>query len=1127
MSEAPEAVSGGSAAPDVAHVEDSTRPENVSSSRALLLQPDDLRGQLMHLQAQLQDSQGAGLEQLQAASLALLQLSQQLLDTTGDSTAVPSWDKLGDRAPEAVHSNYSSVPARNSMRRWSNPVFSTSGQHDAWQLCSSSGTTAAGAGSDSANGATAFDKPVQPEQPLPLRVSVSSSRLQLPAGPVTVSTECCTSEEALTPHRAADQLPLQASTLPPCELQSNSMFVQPLPAHTATPEPAAAPKAFLQLCFAEAGTDSKAELRPGLLADAGQLSAPLEQLQLSMQQASCVLAPAALAALQTCSSNLGAEELKQAAAAASGAAAHAASVQAQLRELLRKLHGLGAACPAMPMPTLRVLTVSAGGTAAEADERQAQQGSGDWSIAALHVQDNRASLASHRSSDPDAEDDTLSPRFAGEQLFTAAVEDADGPAAAAAGAQNPDLQQEARSSAADALRLPSQELMVADVSSLFEGRISSMIDLQPGLDGAADAVLPAAPAAAAEASGMQSVPESAESAADAMLQAAAAAAAETSGRQAALACAGSAADVLPAAFAAAAAEPSTGMQGAPWPASLPPARPATAPGSWPARRSGLRYTSCDSSSVGGYDHLRLDSPRAHVSCMPWRRAKKGASMQPHVEGRVSEDPGFLPSGESPDNACSLQQQVMLVWSLRDELAAAELQLQHLQQQPQQEPGTGRSEGGAAPSGRRLRAVTMDSAVTRSVALSSSEASAAEKARRTTVDGALHSEHTGRTSPVAAFMQQALKHFRGPTARPGSPALGTALPQGADTRVSEDSGSMCGTPTEAAVPEPGSSSQHVRQSLAGIAEQDAATSTAHSTEAAVQYGTVQSVDAAVSALQGDLQCTQQQQLQAEQQESTRLLQRLHSAQQHRLDAEALYAAAEQEFAAARVQRDEAEEQVLQLKQQVEQEHSACIELQRQLQAAQSLQRAAEAAAVQLQEQHASTQQELLLAQQHEHELEQRLASTLRDLEAAAAHSAETHASDTTDSSTACAAAPQASSSTEAAQLQAQLAEAQQEQQQLQELLSAQQCLLARLQEAAAEALAVQAAAAGTDSPQLQPQLSAAQQQISQMQACAHSLLPAKPKSCSSRRPCRMRPTKQHTPPTPPSSSCRQLTQRCST
>lgn len=347
-SDAPASASHGSAAPDVAYADNSCEPQDVHSSSAMMLPPDDLRGQLVRLQAQLQDSQNVSLEQLQAASLALLQLSQQLLDTTGSSTAVPVWERLGDSVLEAVHSSYSSIPASHSMRRWSNPVFSTSGQQDAWQLCSLSGTTAACPGDDSTNQATAAvaGRPMHrdPEQLLPLRSSGSSSRLQLPAGPVSVSTECCTSEEALELHKATQQLPLQATTLPPCELQSHSMFAQPLAEHVAAPEPAAASKASLQRCIAEAGPDSKAELRPGLLADAGrpvvvhahaaspdsglgvllqwkassvgtphqlqalsvvgskqqlqslgdgQLSASLEHLQLALQQASCVLAPAA------------------------------------------------------------------------------------------------------------------------------------------------------------------------------------------------------------------------------------------------------------------------------------------------------------------------------------------------------------------------------------------------------------------------------------------------------------------------------------------------------------------------------------------------------------------------------------------------------------------------------------------------------------------------------------------------------------------------------------------------------------------------------------------------------------------------------------------------------------------
>jgi hypothetical protein len=86
------------------------------------------------------------------------------------------------------------------------------------------------------------------------------------------------------------------------------------------------------------------------------------------------------------------------------------------------------------------------------------------------------------------------------------------------------------------------------------------------------------------------------------------------------------------------------------------------------------------------DSATDDSPMQQqnsVSCIPFpwhmRRALKAAKKQmhhPHPAGRPTED--VLPGLSRQASDATLQQQVMLVWSLRDQLAAAELKLRQHQ-----------------------------------------------------------------------------------------------------------------------------------------------------------------------------------------------------------------------------------------------------------------------------------------------------------------------------------------------------------------------------------------------------------------------------------------------------------------
>lgn len=1065
----------------------------------------DWQGQLQRVQAQLQ---GAGsavtLDQLQAACQALLHLSQQLqqdrqlvqalsytgsLDSSaGTSAWQPQSSTPADRPPEAVFDN--NMPSRNTMRRWSNPVFSTSGsgQRDAWQLSSPvddsmrSGQDVSEGGADAATAsATPKEQHTYRDAENLLRVR-SSKVMQLPAGPVSVSMEAMDPGEELEPHSTL-QPPSEASRLPPCELQRHSIFVAK-PSHStqlASAQAAAAEvKATLVLgaavpvaastAAAEGKADIRSALRPGAgftaagaacgpivvqvhaVADGGSLALPaqadgldalkrqkalagpgskrfkdvlrqsrlsqqqlqddkpfsgaLKQLLLALQHASCVLGPAVLTALEDTSSSLTSEELYAAVAAASGGAGDAANVHELLRELTHHLLLLAqqqqGSTGQLP---IRVMTVSAGGTAAvpDHDGRQLQHTTSDaWTIAAVHT-GARYTYDSHRSS-RQTFDETFSPRFAHGSMdmghmHVTGLSLSDGGSSVQAAA---DGSQQQVYSAADGFRLPSLDLFEVRASAaaggLLEGRVSTMMDLQH---------------CSAVASQHQ---------------------------------ANQALGTLPA------------VQ------EYPP-RPSSAPGAVHVARSGLRYRSCDSTGYAA-EHVQLDSlalasPKGQVSCIPWRKAKKGLKKPLQDTSGCSMDECAVSQAGLLDRQVSdntLQQQVLLVWSLRDQLAAAELKLQ--QQQAQQ--GLGAAPGVQAGS-RRMRAVTTDGVLAKPHAPGTASAAADGAAlRRNTCDSAVlaaaaHTARTGRTSPGVSSVQQALKNFLAVTSKPG--AVGQVVASvNADGKICIEpaagaspgaSAGDAGHSTSSAVndvPKIVNDSMQHKAALEGIAEQDAeAGAVAWQEQTAGQGASADSTQNDDDAAELQEQLLQaKQQLESEQQEGTRLLQRLQSIQQHRLDAAALHAAAQRESEVTRLQKDAAEQHVLQLQQQMEQtqqqlaaaqaaqaaleaqvleskqaaaasetseeseegvalpsaaeaelqqqlqaareqleqEHAAAAELQAELQAAQRLQRAAEVTVAHVQEQQTQTQQQLLLAQQHEQELEQQLASTLKHLEAAA-------------------------------------------------------------------------------------------------------------------------------------------------
>lgn len=1095
-------------------VQDSCQPARCCRTG---LQPDwQAQPGVQQLQEQLQDK-SASPDQLQAACQALLQSSQQLQqqerELARDSCSASEGTSATNRSTECQESQVDSncgggVPFRNSMRRWSNPVFSTSGSRKRERDPSMRPLTPTWGLERSAGG---VDPTVAAARETPTEglLRVRSRVMQLPVGPVSVSLDDCSAEVALEPH-STFELPQGASRLPPCELQRYSVFARPptaqaagnitsalqqgglcRPAHlpsgpmaaqvwlsaagsvavscspwSVDPEGLGAPIRQKATSFATAQdmlSMSDAKELKGALQQPQQkqpaqqehkpLGAVLQELLLALQRAHKVLGPAALTALQSCSSTLSPEELARALSVASESLADAAGVHEMLQVLAGQMLQLAQpqqAAPVLPFP-IRVLTVSAGGTAAaaDADSRGMRQDSGDnWTIAAAYT-GNRISVGSHRSSGHTL-DETMSPRFADMEHMHATSEGGCDTQAAGEAAEDAALHPEAADSpepqqlqhvcsTAGGVRMPSLDLfdVRGSAGGYLDGSISAVFGPQSQFADAAD-----------EPTG--------------------AAAAHHLGTAAAL--------------------------------GRSTSRPRSAPGAMHLGRTGLRYRSCDSSAVGYADHLVLEplaelSPRQPLSCMPWRKAKKSTNKQPPQQlPQPSESSVDAPAAvaqrqlgkQVSDGA--LQHQVHLVWSLREQLAAAELKLQ--QQQQQQVKGGEISQYETQTSGKRMRAATLDDAAARLLALSSGGATAPGAAavgrpRRNTCDTA------ALASPGPSSVQQALKQFLAVTGRPNGPAgqvVGSVKPDGhiciEPAAGAGAAGSMQGADENAECPE--------------TAAKQAATSSAADSEA-VQERCGEGTSA---QLQVQLQQAREQ-LEVEQQEGARLLQRLHSVQQHRLDAEALHAAAQREYEVTRVQRDAAEEHVLELqqqieqtKQQLEQEHVAAAELQQQLRAAQQLQRAAEVTAAHVQVQQIQTQQQLLLAQQHEHELEQQLASTLQHLEAAAAtaeHAAQRlqqegqKQHDPADAATAAAQGTACASAAEF-KLQKQLAEAQQEQQELQELLSTHQQLLTKLQEAATEAAATVAEQASTQQTTseeeralLQQQLAAAQAQVAQVQA----------------------------------------------
>lgn len=527
------------------------------------------------------------------------------------------------------------------------------------------------------------------------------------------------------------------------------------------------------------------------------LGSSLQQLLLALQHASSVLGPAALAALK--SSSLSPEDATLVQAAACKGLADAALLHNQMQNVMHLVlaqqqqdTAAAAGLAAQGSLAADVAQIAAAGPLRVwQDTAGSCQGSGAWTIPAVY-----AGHCSHKSSEGNVE--LPSSRFAtrssgGGMEHTHVLEAAAGvqpaahahtaDAAGSAGVCSTDPPGDGGiccSSAGEAAmvapsaaaqgRLPSLDLFAsaddALAGSLLEGDCSGLL-----FGGAAaasilegDWLCLSARAAAGTDTAEQQPRQPAASAAEA-----AAAVVALWHQQGQLQEQCLASSSQHAALLADAALPH---------AQLLPARPQSAPGAVqaPAGRHHHRRSSVALSShaeVLSLEDKPEDSPRQqHISCIPFpwhmRKAIKAAKKQmhhPHPAGRPTED--VLPGLSRQGSDATVQQQVMLVWSLRDQLAAAELKLKQHQEQQEQH-----SSGGAAsaPGGRRARAATCDEVSlmpTAPLGSSSGGALAAAKARRNTCDSAV----LGRSPLQQALAQQALalKAFIASTSRPGSPS----------------------------------------------------------------------------------------------------------------------------------------------------------------------------------------------------------------------------------------------------------------------------------------------------------------------------------------------------------------------
>jgi hypothetical protein len=711
--------------------------------------------------------------------------------------------------------------------------------------------------------------------------------------------------------------------------------------------------------------------KPSLqLLGTGAFSDALQQLLLAVQHAGAV-GPAAVAALQSCNESLAAADLAVLHSAASSGMQDAGCVQDTLLELATTLQHMlapqqpedaGAAAASVAQQRSQHAGVAAAETGV-AGVPWRQDTHQSWTIAAVH-EGNRWSFSSHGSGSHHL-DATASPWLTSgggaaeqhQQLTlgfsqggdvlqpeTVAVSGADppgvGPSACGSGAG---VQAPASAAGAAAEQphgvgsqgpLPSLDLFEAveasgslldEGSSMFFARGDAAAAKVAVAEPKLEATDPAVQCAAAAATGLDTA-DQAEAAAPAPLADGCRQEFQTRVAE------------LPVQHSI--TESSTGFS----PAAVAPQlslsrrdRPQSAPGA-------VQASAC-ASSPGGllYNTITEVSPREHsLSCIPpglnfavhMRKAVKGFKKQLHHThshaGRPTEDHVDSMGSQSAEEA--LQQQVLLVWSLRDQLTAAERKLQEHQEQHEHSYHT------SPLASRHARAATVDEVLIRPTQLahSSNTAAATADARvgstawRNTCDTAVLARPRSTSPGPIASVQHAFRHFLAVTSHPGSPAkvVGFVRPDG---RICIEPAPAASTAAAAA--DASGSLQHSTTSdtpsqvvdKAGPPENTAAgpgaplngvsVSTAHCVSDCGQVGAVK------QGADGTAECFEPQsaskQPQAQQQADSQLLQELQNVQQQRHEAEALHAAVQQESEATKQQLHVAAQQVLQLQEQLSQ------------------------------------------------------------------------------------------------------------------------------------------------------------------------------------------------------------------
>lgn len=338
------------------------------------------------------------------------------------------------------------------------------------------------------------------------------------------------------------------------------------------------------------------------------------------------------------------------------------------------------------------------------------------------------------------------------------------------------------------------------------------------------------------------------------------------------------------------------------------------------------------------------SPRESLPCIPpgfsiaqqMRKAMKGIKKQlhhtHHPAGRATEDLQHDTGSHTSDGA-TLQQQLLLVWSLRDQLAAAELKLQQQQE---------RQRSCSEPGGRRQHAVTADN-VPDGRLMQPHKGTPRRHTCDTATFACAAASSTGAVQEALETLLEATVQSEAPITISASVSPGrAAAAQPASTEAtSKTTHSPCGSDAAAAT----QGELHAVHDARAESMHPVAVSPTqeHTDGAAAPAGLLHSQPLAAEA-----------QLGTEQHEGHRLLQRLHSAQEHRLTAEAMQAVVEHEFAAITQQRGAAEMHVQDLQQALE-------ATQQQLAAAQAAQAALEQQLADSNAQQAADEQAALAAE----------------------------------------------------------------------------------------------------------------------------------------------------------------------